>query len=268
MTAIQPGTATQDYELLLDLVKRRASIRNLKPDPIPDEYIRLVLEAGHWAMSGANSQPWEYVVVKDPQVKKDLWRAYIEENDDFIYWMEQQRVAELRHPSFQLTADAQYQRRRRTGWSEAPALIVVLGDGRRQWGTVQGAHTFGRDQSHLTDGLANTSMLMHLAAASLGLGTQWNTIHIQEPFKRILGVPDLLTLYLIIPIGYPAVEPMIGVRRDMDDIVHHDHYDMSKYMSNEQVIEYLYQLRGKTIPKYRQSMLKADDASEQQQTQG
>src|ERR687886_341693 len=109
---------TKDYELLLDLVKRRASIRKLKPDPIPDEYIQAVLEAGHWAQSGANSQPWEYIVVKDPQIKQDLFRAYIEENDDFIYWMEQQRVAELRHPSFQLTADEQYQRRRRKGWSE------------------------------------------------------------------------------------------------------------------------------------------------------
>jgi hypothetical protein len=149
--------------------------------------------------------------------------------------------------------EAVQRQRSTTGWSEAPALIVVLGDGRRQWGTVQGAHTFGRYQSHLSDGLANTCTLIHLAAATLGLGTQWVTIHIQEPFKRILGVPDLLTLYLIIPVGYPAVEPMTGVRRNLDEIVHHDHYEMSKYMTNKQAIEYLYDLRGKTIGKYRKS---------------
>jgi nitroreductase len=255
MTATEPARGTQDYQLLLDLIQRRASIRALKPDPIPDEYIQLVLEAGRWAMSGANSQPWEYIVVKDPATKQALYRAYMEENDDFIYWMEQQRVPELRHPAFQMTADEAYQRRRGAGWSEAPALIVVLGDGRRQWGTVQGAHTFGREQSHLTDGLANTCTLMHLAAAALGLGTQWVTIHIQEPFKRILGVPDLLMLYLIIPLGYPAVEPMRGVRRPLEEIVHYERYDLSKYMSNEQILEYLYSLRGKTIPKYRQSMV-------------
>ena len=85
---------------------------------------------------------------------------------------------------------------------------------------MQGAHTFGRDQSHLTDGLANTSMMMHLAAAALGLGSQHVTIHIQEPFKRILGVPDLLTFSLIMPIGYPAVPPKEGVRRPLDDMVH------------------------------------------------
>jgi 5,6-dimethylbenzimidazole synthase len=254
MTATEQASATKDYELLLDLVQRRASIRALKPDPIPDEYINLVLEAGHWAMSGANSQPWEYIVVKDPDTKKKLFQAYSEINTDFIYWMEQQRVFELRHPAYQMTADQIVERQRRSaGWSEAPALIVVLGDGRRQWGTVQGAMTFGREQTHLTDGLANTCTLMHLAAASLGLGTQWVTIHIQEPFKRILDVPDLLMLYLIIPLGYPAVEPMRGVRRDLNDIVHHERYEMDKYMSNERVIEYLYELRGKTIGQYRQS---------------
>src|SRR3989337_3378002 len=142
------------YDLLYDIIRRRSSVRKLKPDPIPDEYIELILEAGHWAMSGANSQPWEYIVVKDPQIKKDLFRAYTELNADFIYWMEQQRVLELRHPSYQMMADEAVQRQHSvTGWSEAPALIVVLGDGRRQWGTVMGAHTFGPGQSHLTDGL-------------------------------------------------------------------------------------------------------------------
>ena len=254
---------TTDYDLLLDLVQRRASIRKLKSDPIPDEAIARTLEVAHWAQSGANSQPWEYIVVKDPAIKQKLFRAYVEINNDFIYWMEQQREHNLRHPSFQMTADEAVQRQRTSqGWSEAPALIVVLGDGRRQWGTVQGAHTFGREQSHLTDGLANTCTLIHLAAASQGLGTQWVTIHIQEPFKRILNVPDLLMLYLIVPIGYPAVEPMHGVRRPLDELVHHDQYDLDRYMSNEQAVQYLYSLRGKTIGQYRRSYVGDADAEQ------
>ena len=197
-----------DYDTLLELVKSRASVRKLKPDPIPDEHVTQILEVGRWAMSGANGQPWDFIVVKDPAIKKELFRAYIEENNDFIYWMEQQRDFKLRHPSFQMTHDeALQQHRTGVGWSIAPVLIVILGDGRRQWATVQGAHTFGRDQSHLTDGLANTSMMMHLAAAALGLGSQHVTIHIQEPFKRILGVPDLLTFSLIMPIGFRRCRP-------------------------------------------------------------
>jgi nitroreductase len=243
-----------DYDTLLELVKSRASVRKLKPDPIPDDYVTQILEVGRWAMSGANGQPWDFIVVKDPDTKQKLFRAYIDENNDFIYWMEQQRDFKLRHPSFQMTHDeALQQHRTSVGWSIAPVLIVILGDGRRQWATVQGAHTFGRDQSHLTDGLANTSMMMHLAAAALGLGSQHVTIHIQEPFKRILGVPDLLTFSLIMPIGYPAVPPKEGVRRPLADMVHHETFEMSKYMSNEEVVRYLYSLREKTVPVYSHS---------------
>jgi hypothetical protein len=46
---------------------------------------------------------------------------------------------------------------------------------------------------------------------------------------------------------------MVGVRRNLEEMVHRDEYDLSKYMSSERVIEYLYELRGKTIGKYRQS---------------
>src|SRR5437879_3931072 len=53
-----------DYDVLLDLVKSRASVRELKPDPIPDEYVTQILEVGRWAMSGANGQPWERMFVR------------------------------------------------------------------------------------------------------------------------------------------------------------------------------------------------------------
>jgi 5,6-dimethylbenzimidazole synthase len=245
---------TGDYDTLLELVKTRVSVRNLKPDPIPDDYVTKVLEVGRWAMSGANGQPWDFVVVKDAAIKQELFRACIEENSDFIYWMEQQRDFKLRHPSYQMTHDEALQKHRTgVGWSIAPVLIVILGDGRRQWATVQGAHTFGRDQSHLTDGLANTAMLMHLAAGALGLGSQHVTIHIQEPFKRVLGVPDLLTFSLIMPIGYPAVPSKQGVRRPLEDMVHHDKFEMAKYMTNEQILHYLRGLREKTVPVYAHS---------------
>jgi 5,6-dimethylbenzimidazole synthase len=241
----QADTLVSDYDILMDLIRTRTGVRKLKPDPIPDDSVRRVLEAGRWAMSGANGQPWDFIVVKDAAIKKEPFRAYAEVNQEFIYWMEQQRDFKLRRPAYQMTHRDTVQRQRtQVGWSEAPALIVITGDGRRRWATVQGAHTFGRDQSHLTDRLANASMLMHLAAAALGLGSQHVTIHIEEPFKRILGVPDLLLLVLIRPIGLPAVAPKQGVRRPLADMVHKERFDMSRYMSNERVIAFLHELRG------------------------
>jgi nitroreductase len=208
--------ANQTYDTLLKLVKTRMSVRKFRPDPIPEDTIDKILEVARWAMSGANSQPWEFIVVTDPEIKKQLRDAYSEYNTDYIFWMEQQREYNLRHPSYQVKNDPHESLRfnkAKANWHQAPAVIVVCGDGRRQWGTVMGAHTFGRDQSHLTDSLANASFLIHLAVASLGLTSEWVSIHIEEPHKRILGVPDLLKLYLIIPIGYPDVPAREGVRR-------------------------------------------------------
>jgi len=246
-------SAASTYDMLLRLVKTRMSVRKFRPDPVPERALEKILEVARWAMSGANSQPWEFIVVTDPAIKKQLRDAYSEYNTDFIFWMEQQREHNLRHPSYQVKDDAHESLRfnkAKANWHHAPALIVVLGDGRRQWGTVMGAHTFGRDQSHLTDGLANACFLIHLAAASLGLTSEWVSIHIEEPHKRILGVPDLLKLYLIIPIGYPDVPAREGVRRPLEEIVHRERYDMSKYMSNERIIEYLHSLREATVSGY------------------
>ncbi len=50
---------------LLKLMKERRSIRAYKPDPVPEEYVEEILEAGRWAPSSANSQPWDFIVVKD-----------------------------------------------------------------------------------------------------------------------------------------------------------------------------------------------------------
>lgn len=150
------------------------------------------------------------------------------------------------------------QKRVRAGakWAEAPVLLAILGDGRRQWGTVQGALSFGRHQSHFTDALSNAAMLMHLAATSLGLASQHVTIHVQEPFKRVLGVPDLLIVHHIVPIGFSAIDRRPTSRRSLEEITHYDRYDESKYMSNKDVVEFLYQLRGKTMHAYHNKIRK------------
>jgi len=244
---------TPDYDALIDVIKNRMSVRKLKPDPLPEGAIEKILEAGRWAMSGANGQPWEYIVVTDPDLKKALYTAYQEDLVDYNFWMEQMRVPELRHPAFPRTGDPEEKLRKRQdspGWADAPALIIVLGDGRRQWATVMGGHTMGRHQSHLTDGMANTCTLIHLAAAAMGLGTQWVTIHIEDRFKRILNVPDVMLFYSIIPVGYPDVPPREGVRRPLSELIHYNRFDQNKYMSHRQIIDYIRELRRKTMSKY------------------
>ena len=61
-----------DYDTLLKLVKKRRSIRRFKPDPIPNEYIEKIIEVARWAPSGFNMQPWEFIVVKKPELRRKV----------------------------------------------------------------------------------------------------------------------------------------------------------------------------------------------------
>src|ERR1700733_475928 len=110
-----------DYEHLHRIMTERMSVRRLKPDPIPDDCVTKVVEAGRLAMSGANSQPWEFIVVKDESVKRALFEAYRDVNSDFIFWMEQMRERPLRHPAYQVEGDNPKEQweRTRTGMSRA-----------------------------------------------------------------------------------------------------------------------------------------------------
>jgi len=53
---------------IYDIIKTRRSVRKFKPDPIPDDLIEKVLEAGRWAPSGLNNQAWRFAVVTDTSV--------------------------------------------------------------------------------------------------------------------------------------------------------------------------------------------------------
>ena len=63
-------------ELLNFLISRR-SIRRFKPDPVPDELILKILDVARYAPSARNSQPWVFIVVKDPEVKKRLANVHL-----------------------------------------------------------------------------------------------------------------------------------------------------------------------------------------------
>ena len=57
----------------LDLARARRSVRRYRPDPVPDDLLDQVLEAARWAPSAVNSQPWEFIVVRDSQVRQALY---------------------------------------------------------------------------------------------------------------------------------------------------------------------------------------------------
>jgi nitroreductase len=232
----------------LALAKSRRSCRVFKSGPpIPDTVIRKVLDAARWAESGANGQPWEFIVVKDPETLKKLNEICLEEKWE-SYYIEQLISPEYRQPILDREPQG-------TGWEEVNTLIVVVGDRRTLQATVRSANYIsaeGGPGSVYLKNIANTTQILHLAIFAAGYATRWVSItrSNEEQIKRLLGVPDVLDIHTMVPIGYPAYEYLAPYRRKLDDIVHNEKYDMGKFRTVQDITEFLAFLRTKQRSDY------------------
>ena len=139
---------TKDF---FEVVRKRRSIRRFKSDPVPDEYIEKMIEAARWAQSGANAQPWEFIVVKEH--RRQAWD------------IEKTRVEELRHNGLREPPT------KPPSYKDAPVFIVVCGDPRTVQASVLITHFLpneGGPMAHFLKNMANATQILHLAAAALG----------------------------------------------------------------------------------------------------
>ena len=175
----------------LETIRLRRTVRDFAPDPIPDEVIVACIEAAALAPSGANQQPWKFVVVKDPAVKARIREAAEKEEYENYHG---------RMPDDWLRALAPLQ----TDWNKpfleiAPLLIVVFKED-------YGVHAEGRHVTHYyvneSVGIACGFLLAALNAA--GLATLTHTPSPMGFLREILGRPKNEKPYLLIPVGYPA----------------------------------------------------------------
>lgn len=150
----------------------RSSIRRYLDKPVTDEQTEALLYAGMCAPSGVNRQPWEFVVISDPSVRQLLADAL---------------------PYAKMTA-------------QAAIAIVVCGNKERFLEGVDGT-LWVQDLSAVSENIL-------LAAHSLGLGGVWTCIYPHperiEPVSAIVGLPDHIIPFCLIPVGYPERphEPM------------------------------------------------------------
>jgi len=242
-----------DADALLALVKKRRSIRRFKPDSVPPASLEIMLETARWAMSGANAQPWEFVVVRDKGLLQQIAASWYEPHCD-VYSFEQTRIPELRLTPLRERCDTA------PPWQDAPVLIVVLGDKRTYQATILAANyldTEGASDAIYYKNMANATQLLHMSAASQGLGSMWLSVNRPwgQALKRLLNIPDVLDVHSIAAVGYPAYEPPPAFRRSLHDIVHYDRYDQRKYRSAEDIRQYICELRGHTEGAYRQGFL-------------
>ena len=92
-----------EFDEFLKLVRKRRSIRKFKPDSIPEDHVEKILEAARWAPSGANGQPWEFIVIKDRGAITKLAEAY-EWYQEITLTVDMTKLEEYRHPCFRIQA--------------------------------------------------------------------------------------------------------------------------------------------------------------------
>ena len=228
------------YHALMEIVRSRYTCRAFAPHVVPREHYELILEAARHAPSGANSQPWHFVVVTDPRIKDQL-------GDRFV--REQLRRARL---------GMKFPTPNYRGMKTAPGLIVVAADFRfvRAFPILNDGSALDQLYQHnaeriLLQSVAAATMVAHLAAAALGYGVWWVTAigqeEIQKELKPILGVPDELSLIDIMCFGPPAQPPYKRWKKPLDQIMHWGNFNAANFMTNEQVDEWVKNERARVM---------------------
>jgi len=179
---------------LFDVMHTTRAMRRLKPDPVPDELIVKILDAGIRAANGGNFQTWHFVVVKDAQIKKAVQAWYKKAFDEWIG----PRYSSAKPPPG--SDEAKYHRQHSAveyltdHYHEAPVWIVAcIKHGDAQPNRSSGASIYPAVQNML------------LAARALGLGASLTTRHLyfEDESEKALELPPGYKSYAILPIGYP-----------------------------------------------------------------
>ncbi|MBK9270826.1 MAG: nitroreductase family protein [Saprospiraceae bacterium] len=194
--------AKEYYQLL----NHRRSIRHFSDREIPDQLIDFIISTAGTAPSGANKQPWTFCVVKDPVIKSRI-RIAAEKEEYESYqsrmsaeWLEDLAPlgTEWRKPFLEI----------------APVLIVVFRKTHDLYGDQK------RKNYYVQESVGIASGILLSAIHQAGLVSLTHTPSPMNFLQEILQRPENEKPFLLIPIGYPAVDAMVpDIRRKaLDEI--------------------------------------------------
>ncbi len=199
---------------LFDIMYSCRSMRRLKTDPVPFELIHKVIEAGTQGPSGGGVQAWRFVVVAEQQVKEQIAEIYLRG------W----RGAEANYAKAGLTPENSKNVRAAAylaeHLAEAPVLLIPCLRARKSHAArLNGPHreTFLRI---LGGSIYPAIQNMLLACRALGLGASLTTITTlyEDEMRKILDLPEFITTYALIPIGYPKGKFGPVTRRPVEEV--------------------------------------------------
>lgn len=207
---IDVAVAGEDLPLLEGIRTTRA-IRRLRPDPVPAALVRKVCEAGTYAPSGGNRQPWIFVAVTDAERRARVAELYREAFHAYIApALEAARTPDFPEATRRNIRAALYLADR---LHEVPVHLFVAGWTRR--GTEQAQALFPCIQNVL------------LACRAVGLGASLTTVHRAhgDEIDRMLGLPEKCPTSALLPIGWPLGRFGRPPRRPVDECLHWERYD-------------------------------------------
>ena len=204
---------------VLQIIKKRRSVRVYKTGKVTDKQLETILEAARWAPSGANTQPWEFVVTRDREKMKRVREIFYDE------WQQRKREDPVNYKGL-----TKYY------VGDASVLVLVCADPR----TMQVYLTTRRpaDREKLFQAsVASAIENMMLLATSLGFGTVWVSVReeIEPQLRDLFKVPQPIRLLWVVPIGHARFWPGAKPRRKMADFTHYESYDAKK-LRGESVI--------------------------------
>ena len=180
---------TQSNELMREMLNRR-SIRDFSSEEIPEMVIKNVLKTAMAAPSGANKQPWKFVVVKDENIKKKIRIAAEKEEKKFY---EHRATEEWLKDLNKFGTD----------WNKpflenAPVLIIVF---RQSYDNSGGGK---RKNYYVNESVGIACGFLLMALQNAGLVSLTHTPSPMGFLERILKRPKNEKAYLLIPVGFPA----------------------------------------------------------------
>jgi nitroreductase len=181
--------------LFLDEIILRRTVRNFSNKPVPLKIIMNAVKTAASAPSGANKQPWHFVIVKDSAVKKEIRFAAEKEEKEFY---------EHRAPDTWLEDINQFE----TDWHKpfleiAPYLIVVF---KKNYDLDEQVK---RKNYYVNESVGIASGFLLVALHNAGLATLTHTPSPMGFLEKILDRPENEKAVLLIPVGYPAEDATV-----------------------------------------------------------
>ncbi|MFD8995077.1 nitroreductase family protein [Streptomyces abikoensis] len=193
---------------LRERMAERRTVRRFSADPVPDQVVRDAIACAATAPSGAHQQPWTFVLVKDPEVRRRIREAAEEEERvSYAGRLGEEWLAALRP----LGTDEV-----KPHLTDAPALIVVFQQ--RYWLGEDGS----RRKHYYVDESVGIAVGMLLSALHLsGLAALVHTPSPMRFLSEVLGRPVNEKAFAVIPVGYPAADCEVPdlVRKSLDQVL-------------------------------------------------